>query len=190
VGASSIRRPSALRHGLSSQYAREQWSGAVVALAEALVGSGRREPGVVEAAREEAEAILYLRRVRQCRLLALEESTLRRCTPTEESRAIALRLREAVKRDDAAACDALREELRGPHDAAWLLDIETTSTIVLGLEFGECAAELRRLNDYERRAISSHRKTLRRLDYEQVEAERRRVADAKHQRPGGGRDAA
>ena len=119
MGASSIRRPSALTHGLSSQYAREHWSGAVVALAEALVGSGRREPGAVE----EAEAILYLRRVRQCRLLALEESTLRRCTPTEASRAIALRLRGAVKRDDAAACEALRDELRGPQDAAWLLDI-------------------------------------------------------------------
>ena len=186
MAASSSRRPSALRHGLTSQHAREHWSGAVVALAEALIGSGRREPGVIEAAREEAEAILYLRRVRQCRLLALEESTLRRCTPTEESRSVALKLREAVKRDDVAACDALREELRGPHDAAWLLDIETTSTIVLGLEFGECAAELRRLNDYERRAISSHRKTLRRLDYERVEAERRRVATGRRGAPRSG----
>jgi hypothetical protein len=44
---------------------------------------------------------------------------------------------------------------------------------VLGLEFGECAAELRRLGEYERHAISSHRKTLRRLDYERIEAERR-----------------
>ena len=44
---------------------------------------------------------------------------------------------------------------------------------MLGMEFGEHAPELRRLHEYERRAISRHRKTLRRLDYETIEAERR-----------------
>jgi hypothetical protein len=36
--------------------------------------------------------------------------------------------------------------------------------------------ELHRLAEYERRAFSSWKKALRRLDYERVEAERRRVA--------------
>lgn len=173
MSASRAQRPSALKHGLSSQYAREQWSGPVADLAEALIASGRRSPERVEAAHEEAEAILYLRRVRQCRLLVLEESTLKRSTPTKATRAIALQLREAVKRGDIAACDNLREELRDPHDAAWILDIDTLSTTMLGMEFGEHAAELRRLHDYERRALSRHRKILRRLDYETIEAERR-----------------
>ena len=42
-------------------------------------------------------------------------------------------------------------------------------------EVGKRAADLRRLSDYERRAHSTRRKAFRRLDYEKVEAERKRV---------------
>ena len=88
-----------------------------------------------------------------------------------------------MKRGDVAACDGLPDELRGPHDAAWILDIETPSTAMLGIEFGERATELRRLHDYERRALSRHRKTLRRLDYETIEAERRQIAAQRRSTP-------
>jgi hypothetical protein len=48
--------------------------------------------------------------------------------------------------------------------------------------------ELRRLAEYERRAFSSLKKALSRLDYERAEAERRRGADADRPRACGGRD--
>jgi hypothetical protein len=72
------RRPPALKHGLTSRAAREEWADDVLQLAEALLGAAPPEPQVLAAAREAAEAILFLRRVQQCRLLVLEDGTLRR----------------------------------------------------------------------------------------------------------------
>jgi hypothetical protein len=70
----------------------------------------------------------------------------------------------------------LREELRVAHDREWAVEIEAAATFILGGELGNHAQKLRRLSDYERRALSARRKALRRLDFERVEAERRRVA--------------
>lgn len=167
------RRPPALKHGLTSRTARQEWSDDVLRLAEAILGATPHEPRAVEAAREAAEAILYLRRVQQCRVLVLEEGTLRRCAPTDALRALALQLSDAVRRHGRPDCDAIREELRKEHDREWMLDIETTAMFILNEELRERAKELRRLADYERRAHSKRRKALRRLDYERVEAERR-----------------
>ena len=167
------RRPPALKHGLTSRTAREEWSEGVLQLAEALLGAAPREPQVLEAAREAAVAILYLRRVQQCRLFALEDGTLQRCTPTDAERALATKLSVAVKCGDLAQCQTLRDELRVLHDREWVVDLETAATFILGQELGGRAAELRRLADYERRANSLRRKALRRLDYERIEAERR-----------------
>ena len=170
------RRPAALKHGLTSRSAREDWSTDVTRLAEALLGAAPREPQVLEAAREGAEAILNLRRVQQCRLLVIEDGTLRRCAPTDAERPLALKLSGAVKRGDVAECDAIQAELRDAHDKQWAVDIPTAATIILCEELGTRATELRRLSEYERRALSARRKALRCLDYERVEAERRRVA--------------
>jgi hypothetical protein len=171
------RRPSALKHGLTSRAIRADWSVDVVRLAEALIGAAPREPQLLEAAHEAAEAILYLRRVQQCRMLVLEDGALRRASPTDAEKAVALKLSEAVRRAKQSECDALRDELRVAHDATWNVDIETAATFSLGRELGERAAELRRLSEYERRANSLRRNALRRLDFERIEAERRRVAD-------------
>ena len=141
-------------------------------LAEALLGAARREPQVLAAAREAAEAILFLRRVQLCQLLVLEDGTLRRAAPTDAERIPALKLSAAVKRAGKAECEVLREELRVAHDREWVVDIETAATFILGEELGNQAEELRRLSDYERRALSTRGKALRRLDYERVEAER------------------
>ncbi len=141
-------------------------------LAEALLGAARREPQVLAAAWEAAVAILYLRRVQQCLLLVLEDGTLRRAAPTDAEKILALKLSAAVKRAGKVECEVLREELRVAHDAEWVVDIETAATFILGEELGNQAEELRRLSDYERRALSTRGKALRRLDYERVEAER------------------
>jgi hypothetical protein len=172
----TTRRPPALKHGLTSRAAREEWTDDVLQLAEALLGAAPPEPQVLAAAREAAVAILYLRRVQQCRLLVLEDGTLRRAAPTDAERIPALKLSAAVKRAGKVECEVLREELRVVHDAEWVVDIETAATFILGEELGNHAQELRRLSDYERRALSARRKALRRLDLERVEAERRRVA--------------
>ena len=172
------RRPSALKHGLTSRCVRDYWSEDVTRLAEALLGAAAREPQVLEAARGGAEAILYLRRVQQCRRLVIEDGTLRRCAPTDAERPLALKLSSAVKRGSVAECDAIQAELRDAHDKEWTIDIPSAATFVLGEELGTHATELRRLSEYERRADSLRRKALRRLDYERIEAERRRVAAA------------
>jgi hypothetical protein len=139
--------------------------------------AARREPQVHAAVRYAAEAILFHRRVQQCRLLVLEDGTLRRAAPTDAEKVLALKLSAAVKRAGKAECEVLREELRVAHDREWVVDIETAATFILGEELGNHAQELRRLSDYERRALSARRKALRRLDLERVEAERRRVAE-------------
>lgn len=172
----SRRKPSALKHGLTSRAAREEWSDAVLELAEALIGAAPRNPAMLEAARGEAEAILYLRRVRKCRLDVLEEGTLERCSVTELARGIALELSDAVKCGDLARCRELRDALRREHAGKWLLDLETTASFVLAEELARRAPELKSVADYERRAHSARRQTLRKLDYERVEAERWRVA--------------
>ena len=172
------RRPPALKHGLTSRAAREEWSDDVLQLAEALLGAAPPEPQVLAAAREAAEAILFLRRVQQCRLLVLEDGTLRRAAPTDAEKILALKFSAAVKRAGKVECEVLREELRVAHDREWVVDIETAATFILVEELVNHAQELRRLSDYERRAHSARRKALRHLDYEVIEAERRRVAEA------------
>jgi len=184
------RRPSALRHGLTSRTAREDWSNDVLRLAEALLGTAPHEPQVLEAAREAAQAFLYFRRVQQCRLFELEDATLRRCTPTDAERSLATKLSVAVKCEDITQCQALRDGLHVAHDREWVAGVETAATFILGEELSNHVQELRRLSDYERRAHSARRKALRRLDYEVIEAERRRVAEAarpsRRNRPGMG----
>ena len=110
---------------------------------------------------------------------------LRRAAPTDAERIPALKLSAAVKRAGKVECEVLREELRVAHDAEWVVDIETAATFILGEELGNHTQELSRLSDYERRALSARRKALRRLDFERVEAERRRVADVagRHGKP-------
>ncbi|WP_421693779.1 hypothetical protein [Aestuariivirga sp.] len=167
------RQPSALKHGLQSLHAREQCSGDVISLAEAILGETPPNSLLREAAAEAAEAILYLRRVQQRQLLALESGTLRRAAPTAAERLLALELSDAVKHAGAGDCDTVREKLRVAHKPQWILDLEKSATFVLELEFCDRSDDLRRLSTYERRAISRRRKALRRFDYERIEVERR-----------------
>lgn len=170
---SGTRQPPALKHGLTSLTARAEWSGDMITLADAILGDAPREPQVVEAARAEAEAILYLRRVRQCRLQALEEATLRRAAPTERERALAVELSGALKTASLPECLTLRETVRAEHDENWRVGLEVVATFILSHVIGNCTTALRRINDYERRAQSRWTKTRRCFDYERIDAERR-----------------
>lgn len=170
---SVTRRPSALRHGLHSLHAREQCSEDVSSLVETLLVEAAPDTRLREAATAAAEAILYLRRVQQRKLLALESGTLRRAAPTAAERSLALKLSDAVKQADVGECETLREGLRVAHKPEWRLDVEKSATFILAMEFYDRSDELRRLSTYERRAISRRRKTLREFDYEKTEAERR-----------------
>jgi hypothetical protein len=176
VAAQGQRRPPALKHGLSSLATRREWSRDVLALADALIGPSPRESQILGPAREAAEELIFLRRVRLCRLTTLEEATLARVAVTDRIGAPAAALSRAVKVGEATHCHALREELCRAHRAEWLPDMDVLAAQIFGDEVAKSAATLRSLADYERRAASRLRKALRRLDYERVEAERRRVA--------------
>ena len=169
------RTPSALRHGLFSRHARLEWSPQVQSLGDALLGASPRQPQVIEAAREAAEAILWLRQIQQWRLAMLERAALFYANPTAAERDPALRLSDMVKGAAASDCAALRGDVCAAHDRAWLVDLAPAGDYFIHQQVAEHATELRRLADYERRAHSRRRKALRRLDYERVEAERCRV---------------
>lgn len=173
------RRPPALKHGLTSCNAHSPHSEDAVALAEDLLGATPREPQVIEAALDAGEAILYLRRVQKCRLLALEGRALGRATRTDAERVAALTLSEKIKHGSAAECRTIHEELRVAHEAEWKVGVAVAATVVLGLEMSERTTDLRRLSEYERRAASARRRALRRLDYEMVEAQRRAAISGK-----------
>lgn len=175
--AEQRRAPSALRHGLFSRYARLEWSPQAQSLGDALLGASPRQPRVIEAAREAAEAILWLRQIQQWRLAMLERAALLYANLTEAERDPALRLSEMVKGASASDCAPLRAEVCAANDKAWLVGLAPAGDYFIHLKVAEHSAELRRLADYERRAVSLRRKALRRLDYERVEAERRRVTD-------------
>lgn len=167
------RRPPALKHGLFSRQARDEWSPQIQRLADALLGTSPRDPQLLEAAARAAEAILWLRQIQQWRLHALEGAALARANRTDDDRKQALRLASLVKAGAAEDCRAPREDLRVAHDRDWIPPLESTAGFLVHLEMERHAATLRRLADYERRAASLLRKALRRLDYERIEVERR-----------------
>ena len=82
-----------------------------------------------------------------------------------------------VKGAAASDCKPLMAEVCAAHDRSWLVGLTSAGDYFLHLKAADHVNELRRLADYERRADSLRRKALRRLDYERVEAERRRTAD-------------
>ena len=180
------RRPPALRHGLSSRLLRGEWSEDAVILADAILGPSPREPALLEAAGEDAEAILYLRRVQQCRLAILEECALCRYARSEAEKSLVLTLSGAVKRGHLSDCRTLRDDLFIAHDREWRFGLTAVASSLLLQDLGRRLKDLQRLADYERRAFSRRKETLRRLDYERVEAERRHArAEAARSRGAG-----
>jgi hypothetical protein len=119
----------------------------------------------------------------------LEHAALSYANRTEAERDPALRLSEMVKGAAAIDCVHLRDEVCAAHDMAWLVSLAPAGDYFIHQKVAEHATELRRLADYERRANSLRRKALRRLDYERIGAERRRVGAetaVRHGEPGPG----
>lgn len=130
--------PPALTHGLTSRWLFAGLQGEVDELADVLVGSSPRLPGILEAARRAAEAILRLRQVR-----TMKTHTLNHAEPG------------ADLGESGAATRG------GGADAAMLRLLEQEERI------------LRRLDDYERRALSRRARAIRELDLARIEADRR-----------------
>lgn len=167
------RRPPAWKHGLASRAPREAMSAAAEVLADALLGTSPREPQLLEAAREAAEAILYLETVRQLQCATLEAHAIGRLKTRGRAAERMQELSVSVKVDDAPTWRRLRDTVAATIGGAREGELERPSQKALALELKGSAAELRRLADYERRAFSRRQKAIRRLDYERIEAERR-----------------
>lgn len=168
------RRPSALKHGLTSRLGREAMSEEVEALARELLASSPPEPQLMLAAREAADAILHLMRVQAARRSMLDAAARRKFEMPDNGPAIDWE-------------DCLHGLLWGLNDPIGVLfAVKLTFHIydegvrgrdgpwALAAVLADEPKELRQLHEYERRALSRRRKALRRLDYERIEAERRR----------------
>jgi hypothetical protein len=172
--------PPALTHGLTSRLAREAMSREIRELAEALLGSSPPEPRLLDAAQEAAEAILHLHHVQRSRRLAEEAAALLNLQPLAGAPTRKLTLWKLQLEERHPTLRSLVAELRRQAcDAGYAADAEITAidgilSLLLSLRWRH--DEVRRLNDYERRALSRRRTALRRLDYERIEAGRRAAA--------------
>lgn len=169
-------RPSALKHGLTSQLARDEDAPEVKALATALLGSCPPSPRLTRAAIEAAEAIVHSDRIRQARRSLLDEMS-------KESTGDGIVGGRDMAEDLAKAWGADAEGFRY---LKWRISLADPAEDGHAEERGLVALldgivrqhrSLERLADYERRALSRRRKALRRLDYERIEAQRRREGE-------------
>lgn len=170
------RPPPALKHGLTSRLAREEGSAQVEEMAAALLSCGHREPRLLDAARDAAEAILYLRRVRDVRRALLEGHARNPVFQAPEGGLLIPQLPPERFEGEEDAADlylawkisiALEPLSDGTRDEAREGEVALTGALA------NRQKELRRLDDYERRALSRRQKAIRRLDCERIEAERR-----------------
>lgn len=134
--------PPALTHGLTSRWLFASLQEEVDELADVLVGSSPSLPGILEAARRAAEAILRLKQVRR-----MKTHTLNQAEP-----------------DDGTDASAGATKTGNTADRAMLRFVEREETL------------FRRLDEYERRALSRRARAIRELDLARIEAERRSLS--------------
>ena len=175
MASSGRRRPSAWKHGLTSRAAQEALLPEVEELAGALLGSSPREPALLDAARAAAEAILFVDAVQRLRRATLSAGMLARLVLKGRAEERLIELTRSVAEDDVAAWRQLRETIAATIGGTRDGKLERAAQGTLRHELEGNAPTLRRLEDYERRGLSRRRKALRRLDYERIEAERRRA---------------
>ena len=160
AAGSSGAKPSAVTHGLTSRWIFEALRDEVDELARRLAGSVAGEPGVEEAARAAADAILCLQRVRSMKTHALNQADprLKKLNLEDILRNFNARLKEASGASKARAKKA------GSADDLSMFEFLRKTGNVLG-----------RLDEYERRALSRRAKAIRELDYARIEAARRKA---------------
>jgi hypothetical protein len=152
-------------------------SGEIEDLAEVLLGASPPELPLLEAAREAAEAILHLHRVQTTRRRAEEAAALLHLAPLSGAPTRKLTLWKLKTEERHPTCRSLLEELRLQASEAGYVsgtDLASADGILSLLYSLGRDNDVRRLQDYERRALSRRRTALRRLDYERIEAERRK----------------
>jgi hypothetical protein len=131
-----------LNHGLSSRVVIAARAADATKLALAIIGETPPTPGVREAAEGIAEAIFALHDIRRVR---------------QEYLSIG-----APPAGDTSNAGGERD-LEGP-------DALTVNLCVVLEAMNEMRAQLRRLDDYERKIRSRYKKLLRRLDYASIES--------------------
>lgn len=151
-------KPSALKHGLSSQWLFETIEDQAAELAVELIGSSPRGPRLLEAAQAAAEAILHLRHIRSMKALALNEAEPGRPTVVDIDQYFKSLTAAAFGGRDGRSGGG--ERIGDGHDLALLDFMEQSGTL------------LRRLDDYERRALSKRSKAIRELDLMRIDIER------------------
>ena len=171
-------RPPALTHGLTSRTARAAFTAEREALAAALRRHAPPDPPVLLAAIDAAEATLHHRHIYEA-IMQLREAHAR--SSGLEKLAFARDIP-----DLAPECFA-DPEVGGALYVLWRISVGIDPlwdgtenpgrdcVMDLVAAFAHPPEGLRGLEDYERKAFSRRTKLLRRLDYERIEAERRRA---------------
>lgn len=154
----TARKPPAFKHGLASRWVLEIRADETSELADHLIGSSPREPAVMAAAQRAAEAILHLRNVKAVKMLAFREAV-----PDQATKACLANFSPSV----AASFDAGRAVEQAVQDEA----LNQSDRLLLEFLRGS-EGMLRRLEEYERRALSLRSKAIRELDLVRIEIER------------------
>ena len=171
----------ALSHGLTSRTMRAADAPEVERLARALIGGSPPEPEILDAARETAEAILHLRRIRTMRTDLLKElmtapPAAAKVPSSAAIRAMAVILRDGITSRTSPLLARFGEEMglapESPKHSEITSEEEATARLLQ--IYRDLPEALRRLDDYERKALSRRTSLLRRLDFRRIEAERLR----------------
>jgi hypothetical protein len=174
----------AMSHGLTSRTMREAEAPEVERLAHALIRGSPPEPEILGAARETAEAILHLRRIKTMRAHLMKELMVAPPASAKVPSAAAIRAMGVILRDGITPANSrlvarFGEEMGLGAGSPRLSEItsEEEATERLLRIYRDLPDALRRLDDYERKALSRRASLLRRLDFRRVEAERLRQAE-------------
>lgn len=171
--------PPALRHGLTSRYAREAARDQAGELATALIGASPATPDVMDAAYAAAEEFLHLHRVRRLRRLTFASGALPPAQGLDNPPAQTdlLHLTRATLLDDAGSRETARHAI-AQHFGCSDDELVRIGQQALITSMAREPQDLRTLEEYERKACSRLRNALRRLDFERIEVERRRAASS------------
>lgn len=183
------RHRRTIRHGLTSRTPREDHLPEVEALAKVLRGCSPPEPRILKAAQEAAEAILHHHRVKTIRLAVLNELMIPPSAMAPRLSAGAMRAMMAITSRGITAstqrlveryADVLGLGIPAPPPAPPETEEEATERLLA--IYRDYPSALRRFDEYERKALSRRQDLLRRLDFERIEAERRRAASQMRER--------
>jgi hypothetical protein len=163
--------PSALTHGLASRWAMEALAEEAAALALRLIGASPPTEPIMRAARRAAEAILRLNRVRSVKTYAMNQAEFVDREKVYEFEGLAQFFTADFYKIIAAELSRdFNRMSRGQEGAASAVPDPVAGAM---LKFLAANEDLwRRLDDYERRALSQRTKAIRELDLARIEAER------------------